>query len=113
MPVVDQKERYRQQAALCYEIAAGLAGERATSMIRLGDTYGALAVDPYRLLPNIFASRKKYVDPICPKCGRKMQLTHSLPRTEILPAMQAFRCDACRETLIWKGEAPSPRRARP
>lgn len=112
MAVVDQKERYRRRAALCYEIAATMIGERAISMIRLGDTYAALAVDPDRLLPNVFASRKKYVDPICKKCGQKMQLTHSLPRTEIMPAMQAFRCDACGETLIWKGEVPSRRTAR-
>jgi RNase P subunit RPR2 len=112
MAVVDQKERYRRQAALCYDIAATIIGERATSMIRLGDTYGALAVDPDRLLPNVFASRKKYVDPICKKCGQKMKLTHSLPRTEIMPAMQAFRCDACKETLIWKGEVPSTRPAK-
>ena len=111
MAIVDQKERYRRQAALCYEIAATMTGERASSMIRLGDTYAALATDPDRLLPNAFASRKKYVDPVCKKCGQKMQLTHSLPRTEIMPAMQAFRCDACKETLIWKGEVPSPRSA--
>jgi hypothetical protein len=36
-----------------------------------------------------------------------MQLTHALPRTRILPAMQAFRCDPCCETLIWKGADPS------
>ena len=43
MAIVDQKERYRRQAALCYEIAATMDGERAISMIRLGDTYAALA----------------------------------------------------------------------
>jgi hypothetical protein len=112
MAIVNQKERYRRQAGLCYEIAATMTGERAISMIRLGDTYGALATDPDRLLPNVFASRKKYVDPVCKKCGQKMRLTHSLPRTEMMPAMQAFRCDACRETLIWKGEVPSPRPAK-
>jgi RNase P subunit RPR2 len=111
MAIVDQKERYRRQAALCYEIAATMAGERAISMARLGDTYAALATDPDRLLPNVFASRKKYVDPVCKKCGQKMQLTHSLPRTEIMPPMQAFRCDACKETLIWKGEVSSVRAA--
>jgi hypothetical protein len=35
-----------------------------------------------------------------------------LPRTEIMPAMQAFRCDACKETLIWKGEVSSTRPAK-
>jgi RNase P subunit RPR2 len=112
MAIVDQKERYRRQAALCYEIAATMTGERAISMARLGDTYAALATDPDRLLPNVFASRKKYVDPVCKKCGQKMQLTHSLPRTQIMPAMQAFRCDACKETLIWKGEVSSVRLAK-
>jgi hypothetical protein len=112
MAVVDQKERYRRQAALCYDVAATMTGERAISMI-FGDTYAALAVDPHRTLPNVFASRKKYVDPICKKCGQKMQLTHSLPRTVIMPAMQAFRCDACRETLIWKGAVPSRRTGQP
>jgi hypothetical protein len=112
MATIDQKERYRRQAGLCYEIATTMTGERAISMIRLGDTYAALATDPDRFLPNVFASRKKYVDPVCKKCGQKMRLTHSLPRTEIMPAMQAFRCDACRETLIWKGEVPSPRPAK-
>jgi hypothetical protein len=112
MAIVDQKERYRRQAALCYEIASTMTGERAISMARLGDTYAALATDPDRLLPNVFASRKKYVDPVCKKCGQKMQLTHSLPRTDIMPAMQAFRCDACKETLIWKGEVPSPQQTK-
>jgi hypothetical protein len=59
MAVVDQKKRYRRQAALCYDVAATMTGERAISMIRLGDTYAALAVDPHRTLPNVSASRKK------------------------------------------------------
>jgi hypothetical protein len=41
MAVVDQKERYRRQAALCYEIATK-APKKAASMVRLGDTYSAL-----------------------------------------------------------------------
>jgi hypothetical protein len=45
MAIVDQKERYRRQAALCYEIAATMAGERAISMARLGDAYAALATN--------------------------------------------------------------------
>src|ERR1700676_4513955 len=112
MAIVDQKERYRRQAALCYEIAATLTSERAISMARLGDAYAGLAIDPDRLIPNVFASRKKYADPVCKKCGQKMKLTYSLPRTEIMPAMQAFRCDACKETLIWKGKVPLRREAR-
>jgi len=110
MAVVDQKERYRQQAALCYEIAAELVGERAISMMRLGDTYAALAVDPHRLLPNIFTSRKKYVDPTCPKCGQKMHLTHSLPRTGIMPAMQAYI--HCVRNLLLRQSMASPHHAK-
>jgi hypothetical protein len=33
-------------------------------------------------------------------------------RNPHLPPMQAFRCDACSETLIWKGELPPPTNAR-
>ena len=36
-----------------------------------------------------------------------MQWAHSLPSTDTVPTTQAFRCDACKETLNWKGEAPS------
>jgi hypothetical protein len=43
MPALDQKERYRRQAALCYEIAARMATAQGTSIIRLGDSYAALA----------------------------------------------------------------------
>jgi hypothetical protein len=110
--VVDLKERYRRQASVCYEIAATMSGERAISMLRLGDTYAALASDPDRLLPNDFSSPRKYVDPVCKKCGQKMQWAHSLPSTDTVPATQAFRCGACNETLIWKGEAPSTQRSR-
>jgi hypothetical protein len=38
MAIVDQKQRYRRQAALCYELAAKMFRARAASMIRLGDT---------------------------------------------------------------------------
>jgi hypothetical protein len=106
MAVVDQKERYRRQAALCYEIAATMAPAQATSMIRLGDTYAALAMDPGRLPPNIFVPTEKYAQPHCKKCGRRMQLAYSFPRTRTLPSMQAFRCDPCGETLIWKSARP-------
>lgn len=112
MVVVSQKERYRRQAALCYRTAATLSGERAASMIRLGDTYAALAVDPERLLPNMLTSAKNR-DARCRRCGKKMRLTHSLPRTKLMPPMQAFRCDNCGETLIWKGDAsPGPQERR-
>jgi len=107
LAVVDQKERYRRRAVACYEIAATLTGERASSMVRLGDTYAALAAYPDRLLPNPFRSGAN--NPQCPKCGQRMRLAHSLPRTDFLPAMQAFHCEACGETLIWKGQLPSSR----
>jgi hypothetical protein len=108
VPRVDRKERYRRQAALCYEIAAAMTGKRAASMMRLGDTYAALAVDPEKARAGILAPAVKYDDPECPKCRGKMRLTHSLPSTDILPAMQAFRCDACGETLIWKDGIGQP-----
>jgi hypothetical protein len=112
MATIDQKERYRQRAALCYEIARTMTGERAASMVRLADTYSALAENPDALRPGTFMPPAKYADPECKKCGKKMRLTHSLPRTKIMPAMQAFRCDACGETLIWKGEIGSSGRKR-
>src|ERR1700730_16385248 len=106
MAVVDQKERYRRQAALCYEIAATMAPAQATSMIRLGDTYAALAMDPGRLPPNIFVPTEKHAKPHCKKCGRRMQLTYAFPRTRTLPSMKAFRSNPCVETLIWKSARP-------
>jgi hypothetical protein len=104
MAIVDQKQRYRRQAALCYEIAATMTGERAASMIQLGDTYAALAVDSDRLLPIPTA---KHAEAYCKKCGKIMQLARSPPRSLKTPAMQAFRCETCGETLIRKGETPS------
>jgi predicted RNA-binding Zn-ribbon protein involved in translation (DUF1610 family) len=101
--MMDQKERYRRHATLCYEIAAGMTGARAASMTRLGDTYAALAVDADQPL-NAFVPATKYAEPRCRKCGKQMHVTLTLPRTDIMPAMQAFRCDACGETLIWKGK---------
>jgi hypothetical protein len=108
MVLVNQKERYRRQAALCYEIASTLIEEKAASMIRLGDAYAALAADPEQVLPNIFAPATKNSEPRCKLCGQKMKMTHSLPSTKIMPAMEAFRCDTCGETLILKGEVSSP-----
>jgi hypothetical protein len=78
--------------------------DRAASMIRIGDTYSALAEDRDKLRPSIFVPAAKYIHPNCEKCGTKMRLTHSLPRTDIMPAMQALRCDSCGETLIWKSK---------
>jgi len=107
MATIDQRGRYRRQAMLCYEIAKAMDGERAESMVRLGDAYSALAGSPGKFRPGLFTPTEKYADPECKKCGKKMKLTHSLPRTEIMPDIQAFRCDACGETLIWKGESSS------
>jgi hypothetical protein len=56
MTGAEEKQRYRRQAALCYEIAKMLFGERASSMIRLGDSYAALAINPDHLLPGSFGS---------------------------------------------------------
>jgi predicted RNA-binding Zn-ribbon protein involved in translation (DUF1610 family) len=80
-----------------------MTGERAASMTRLGDAYAALAVDADQPL-NAFVPATKYAEPVCRKCGKDMHVTLSLPRTDIMPAMQAFRCDACGETMIWKGK---------
>jgi hypothetical protein len=113
MATIDQRERYGRHAALCYEIAMSMTGERAASMVRLGDTYSALAEGPDALRSDTFMPPVKYADPECKKCRKKMRLTHSLPRTEIMPAMQAFRCDSCGETLIWKSDISSARRRRP
>jgi len=85
-----------------------MTGERASSMIQLGDAYAALATYPDRLLPNFFVPATTLSQ--CKNCGEKMRLVHALPRTDTLPAMQAFRCGACGETLIWKGDLPSSRR---
>jgi hypothetical protein len=51
MTTIVQKECYLRQAARCYEIAASVTGERAASMVRLGDTYSALAEDPDAIEP--------------------------------------------------------------
>jgi len=107
MAVVDQKERYRRQAALCYEIATKMAPKKAASIVRLGDTYSALAVDRYRRASNIFVPTKRFEQPRCKVCGRKMRLACALPPTRTLPSMQAFRCDRCGETLIWKSVSPT------
>jgi hypothetical protein len=90
MASIDQKERYRQQAARCYELVATMSGERATWMARLAETYAALAEDPDAVEPPAI-----YVERRCEKCGKKMRLTLSLHRSDVLPAMQAFRCDSC------------------
>ncbi len=108
MAIIDQKVRYRRQAGLCYELAKTMDGARAESMVRLGDAYSELAETPGTLRERIFSPADKYAEPRCKQCRKNMRLTHSLPRTDILPLMQGFRCDACGETLIWKGEVPTP-----
>jgi DNA-directed RNA polymerase subunit RPC12/RpoP len=102
MATTDQKERYRQRAALCYEIAATITGDNATSMRRLGNTYAGLAEASDKPRTGIFVSTKRNERPRCGKCGKEMRFTYSLPRTDTLRAMQAFRCDRCNETIIWK-----------
>jgi hypothetical protein len=104
MAAVDQQETYRRQAALCYEIAATMTGSQAISMMRLGDAYAALSLAPS---PSIVPSEtiEESADPRCLGCGAKMQLSCSVPPTRMLPAMRAFRCESCGETLISKGIA--------
>jgi hypothetical protein len=97
MAVVDRSAEYRRQAAVCYDIAATLTGEKASSMLRVGDTYAALAVAPDLSQPSVFAAQK-LIDPLCRKCGKKMQLADFVPGTETAPPMQMFRCAACGET---------------
>jgi DNA-directed RNA polymerase subunit RPC12/RpoP len=102
MATINQKERYRQRAALCYEIAATLSGDTATSMRRLGNSYSELAEDSDRPRTGIFVPTKRHEVPHCATCGNEMRFTYSLRRTETLQAMQAFHCNRCRETVIWK-----------
>jgi DNA-directed RNA polymerase subunit RPC12/RpoP len=102
MATIDQKERYRQRAALCYEIAATLSGDTAASMRRLGDSYTGLAAASDKPRTGIFVPTKRHERPHCVTCGKEMRFTYSLPRTDTLQAMQAFHCDRCNETMIWK-----------
>lgn len=95
MALADRIEENRRQAAICYEIAETLTGERAAAMIRLGDSYAALAVIPNRARSHHF-SPSRYVDPLCPACGKRMLLAQFLPGTEHAPPMQSFRCEKCR-----------------
>jgi transposase-like protein len=48
--------------------------------------------------------------PICPSCGRPMELARITPRLGGLPELQTFVCRACSETLT---EAVENRIARP
>jgi len=105
MAVVDQKARYRRYAALCYEIAAKAGVARATSIIRLGDNYAALAIDP-ESVPSNLVFPAQHVEVECKKCGRSMQVAYSLPRVGEMPPQKAFWCETCGGTLIWKSELP-------
>jgi len=80
-----------------------MVGERAESMARLGDTYAALAENPDRPRPGV-VSTVRFVHPECPRCGKKMRLSHSLPPTATMSIIQAFGCGGCGETMIWKGK---------
>jgi hypothetical protein len=101
---VDQKERYRRQAQLCYDIAATMTGNDATSMTRLGDAYTALSLDSSPPIVPI-SPIEESTDSRCKRCGTKMQLMCFVPSTRMLPAMRAFRCESCGETLVLKGDA--------
>jgi hypothetical protein len=104
MAMTDQKARYRRQADLCYEIATMIGGEKAATMVRLGDTYSSLATTPPDAQRARSLPETKNNHPVCPHCGTKVRLIHSLPRTDLLSAMQGFRCDSCGATLVWKSK---------
>jgi hypothetical protein len=70
MATVDQKERYRQRAALCYDIAATLAGDTATSMKRLGDSYAELAEPSPKSRTRLFVRMKRHERRRCVECGK-------------------------------------------
>jgi DNA-directed RNA polymerase subunit RPC12/RpoP len=72
--------------------------------MRLGDTYAGLAEDSDELRTGISVTTKREDRPKCVKCGKEMRFTYSPARTNSLRAMQAFRCDGCNATLIWKGK---------
>jgi len=61
------KERFRGQAALCYEIAATMSCEGAAAILRLADSYASLAIAD-RLPPNPLVPATTV--PFCNKCGR-------------------------------------------
>jgi len=106
MAVVDQnKERYRRYAALCYEIAAKAGIARAASIVRLGDNYAALAINPDSV-PSNLTLPAKHIDVDCNKCGRRLQVAHSLPRAGGRPEIRVFWRECCGNTLIWRTELP-------
>jgi len=66
MAKVNQKDRYRQRASLCYEIAATMFGDKATSMKRLGDIYAGLIEDFDKSRTDGFVITGKNVRPNSP-----------------------------------------------
>jgi hypothetical protein len=86
MVTIDQKERYRQQAARCYELVATMSGDRVTWMVRLAETYMALAEDPDAAEPPAI-----YVERPVREMRKEDELT------------QAFRCDSCARALATFG----------
>jgi hypothetical protein len=80
-----------------------MLGDQATSMMRLGDTYAGLAEDSDKPRTDVFVTTEGNDCPNCVKCGKEMRHTYSLPRTDTLRAMRAFRCDSCNKTMICKG----------
>jgi hypothetical protein len=44
----------------------------------------------------------------CATCGKRMRLTHAVPRSESLPELQSFKCYFCNEVVTKAaGEFPS------
>jgi hypothetical protein len=99
MTIAEQRDRYRRQATVCYEIAVTLTGEKASAMTRLGDAYATLALPPR---PDVFVPHK-YVDPLCRRCGTRMRLIEI--RSGADQPVPAFRCAACGE--IQRSGAPA------
>jgi hypothetical protein len=100
MATIDQKVRFRQRSLL---------RDRSDLVRRycdLNETPGGFlhrARGGFRQAANWhFCPDEKTRAPPLRECGKEMRFTYSLPRTDTLQAMQAFRCDRCNETMIWK-----------
>jgi hypothetical protein len=63
--------RYGFVNALCYEIAATLSGDTATSMRRLGDSYTGLAEASDKPRTGIFVPTKRHERPHCVNAERR------------------------------------------
>jgi Tetratricopeptide repeat len=99
MAKINQSDRYRQRAALCYEIAATMPGDKAASMMRLGDTYTGLAEDFDKPRAGGSVATERNERPKCVKCGKEMGHTYALPPTDTPGPKQALRCDSCKEAV--------------